>query len=109
LDAAIEASDTATFTVTDPVPLQVPSGTAVGRTLAERNAGTQFGPAASGDDEVYLTYFDIQDASVNPDFVAYRPYAGRVVKENFLPGFSGLAAAVVTALRARYILIRGAD
>lgn len=108
-DAAIEDNDTASFVVTDAAPVTIPSGTAVGRTLVERNAGTQFGPAASGDEEVYLTYFEIYDASINPDFVAYRPFAGRTVKENFLPGFASLAAAVVTLLRARYILVRGAD
>jgi hypothetical protein len=109
LDAAIEDNDTATFTVTDATPVSVASGTAVGRTLAERDAGDDFGPADAADDEIFLTYFDVWDASINPDFVAYRPYAGRIVKENFLPGFDDLAAGVVTALRARYQLIRGAD
>lgn len=106
-DAAIEDNDTAPYVTTDAVPINIPSGTAVGRTLAERDAGTQFGPAASGDVEVYLTYFDIQDASINPDFEAYRPFAGRTVKENFLPGWATLDAAVITLLRARYNMVRG--
>lgn len=107
IDAAIEDNDTAPFTVTDAVPVQVPSGTVVGRTIAEAEAGDGFGPADAADDEIYIIYFDIQDASINPDFVGYRPYAGRTVKQNFLPGFDDLAAGVVTALRARYILVIG--
>lgn len=109
LDAAIEDNDTATYTVTDASPVTVLSGTAVGRTIAERDTGDGFGPADAADDEIFLIYFDVWDASINPDFVAYRPYAGRIVKENFLPGFDDLAAGVVTDLRARYNLIRGAE
>jgi hypothetical protein len=109
LDAAIEDNDTATYTVSDTDEVSIPSGTAVGRTIAERDAGDDFGPAAAADDEIFLIYFDIWDARYNPDFVGYRPYAGRIVKENFLPGFDDLAAGVVTALRARYNLVRGAD
>jgi hypothetical protein len=105
----IADGDEATFTVTDASPVTVLSGTAVGRTIAERDTGDGFGPADAADDEILLIYFDVYDASINPDFVAYRPYSGRIVKENFLPGFDDLAAGVVTALRARYNLIRGAD
>lgn len=107
--AAIEDNDEATYTVTDAVPLQIPNGTVVGRTLAERTSGANFGPAAAADDEIFIIYFDIQDASINPDFVAYRPFAGRTVKQNYLPGFADLAAGVVTALRARYFLTIGQD
>lgn len=107
IDAAIEDNDTASFVVAGASPLVIPAGTPVGRTLAERNTGDDFGPAASGDTEVYLTYFEVQDASVNPDFVAYRPFAGRTVKENFLPDGWDDDAAVVTLLRARYNMVRG--
>lgn len=109
LDAAIEDNDTATFTVTDATPVTIPSGTPVGRTFAERDTGDAFGPAATGDDEVMLTYFDVYDASINPDFVGYRPFAGRTVKENFLPDGWDDDAGVVTLLRARYNMILGAE
>jgi hypothetical protein len=85
----------------------VPSGTALGRTLAERNAGTGFGPADAADDEIFLLALDVTDALVNNDCELYRP--GRIVKENFLPGFGGLAAGVITALRDLYVMTRGAE
>lgn len=109
LDAAIEDTDTAPFVVEDASPVVVASGTVVGRTLAERTSGDDFGPAAAADDEIFIVYFEVQDASINPDFVAYRPYAGRIVKQNYLPNFASLAAGVVTALRLRYILIVGTN
>lgn len=85
----------------------VPSGTAIGRTLAERDAGAGFGPAAATDDEIYLTAFDVTDAARNPDVELYRP--GRVVKENYLPGWADLAAELKTAIRERYTCTLGAD
>jgi len=106
LDAQIESGDTATFVVTDAVPVTVASGTVIGRTIAERDAGTAFGPADASDDEVYITCFDVYDASVNPDVELYRPNS--IVKENFLPGWSGLASGVKTKVRAAYVCVRGA-
>lgn len=85
----------------------IPSGTPVGRTLVERNAGTGFGPAAATDDEVFLLAFDISDADVNNDAEMYRP--GAQVYENFLPGWSGLASGVVTKLRAAYLMTLGTE
>jgi hypothetical protein len=85
----------------------VPSGTAIGRTIAERDAGTGFGPAAAADDEIYLVAFDITDAVRNPDVELYRHNS--IVKENFLPGWAGLASGVKTAIRARYTCTLGAD
>lgn len=105
LDAAIEDNDTATFTVTDPSPVTVVSGTVIGRTIAERDAGTNFGPADAADDEIFIVVNDVYDASINPDVELYRP--GSIVKENFLPGWSGLAAGVQTDVRARYVCVRG--
>lgn len=85
----------------------VPSGTVIGRTLAERNAGTGYGLAAAADDEIYILAFDVTDASIDNDAVLYRH--GRVVKENFLPGFAGLAGGLVTVLRTLYQMQRGAE
>jgi hypothetical protein len=78
----------------------VPSGTVLGRTVAERDAGTGFGPAVAGDDEIYILIHDVYDAARNPECELLRRGSG--VKENFLPGFGGLAAGVQSALRAKY-------
>lgn len=85
----------------------IPSGTVIGRTLAERNAGTNYGPAAAADDEVFITAFDVLDVTKLDDVELYRP--GSLVKENFLPGWATLAGAVQTLVRAKYICIRGAE
>lgn len=78
----------------------IPSGTVLGRTYAERDAGTGFGPAADADDEVYLNFFQIDDADSVSDVELYR---GRgVVYENFLPVFSTLSATIKAKLRAFY-------
>lgn len=99
IPAQIESGDVATYAGTTGVKA-VPSGTAVGRTYTERDAGTGFGPAVNTDDEIYLLAFDVTDAALNPDCDLYRH--GSVVKENFLPGWAGLASALKTAIRARY-------
>lgn len=91
----------------------VPSGTIVGRTYAERDAGGGFGPVAftAGtavtDEEVYIVAFDVTDAAKNPDVELYRPH--RVVKENFLPGWDALDSAVQDEIRARYTCTLGAE
>jgi hypothetical protein len=85
----------------------VPSGTPVGRTFAERTAGTAFGPLAATDDEVFLVAFDITDVSANPNVELYQP--GKRVKENFLPGWGTMAANIKALIRARYTTTLGAD
>lgn len=83
----------------------IPSGTVVGRSLAERIAGTPYGVPADTDDDIKILAFDIADASVLDDAELYRP--GSVVKENYLPNFGDLSAAVLAALRAQYVCIQG--
>ena len=83
----------------------VPSGTVVGRTLTERNAGTGFGPAVNTDDEIFLTAFDVDDVDENADCELYRH--NKQVYENDLPGFAGLASNLVTVLRGLYIMTVG--
>lgn len=78
----------------------VASGFAIGRTFAERSAGTDFGPAADADDEVYLVAFENPDADRLPMVELYRHNS--VVKENNLPGFTDLSAAVLAKIRANY-------
>lgn len=58
LPAAIESGDSATYAGTTGIK-RVVSGTAIGRTYTERDAGTGYGPAAAADDEIYLLAFDV--------------------------------------------------
>jgi hypothetical protein len=103
IPTALEDDDTATYTGVG--SYTVLSGTLVGRTYAERAAGTAFGPWAANDDEVYLVLYDIPDVTVNNDVDLYRH--GSLVKENFLPNFDSWVAGAVTALRANYQTTRG--
>lgn len=91
----------------------IPSGTLVGRTYAERDAGDAFGPADDADDEIYLIAYDVDDAAVNPDVVLYRH--GGVVKENMLPEWDTWEAdlttyqATIDAVRANYTTTKGVE
>lgn len=105
IPTALVDNDTATYAGVG-TNVTIPSGTIVGRTIAERDAGTAFGPAGASDDEVYIICFDVLNAAVNPDIELYRPNA--IVKENFLPGWSTVASGVKTKVRAAYVCVRGA-
>lgn len=92
----------------------VASGIALGRTFAERDAQTPFGPAVSTDNEIFLLAFDVSDADALDDIELVKPFAGFMVKENFLPNYetlrpAGVDSALMTALRTRYNLFRGAE
>ena len=106
LTVALESGDTATY----PGTLNrktVVSGTLVGRTYTERDAGTGFGAAADDDDEFYLVAFDARDLNDNTDVELYRH--GGIVKENFLPVFSALSSALKAKIRALYETTRGVN
>jgi hypothetical protein len=92
--------DAAAFTADASGKKFIQSGTVIGRTYAERLAGTAFGPALATDDEVLIVAHDVRDASGNTDVDIYRP--GGVVKENFLPNFGTLAAGVLSKIRSLY-------
>lgn len=98
IPTALVDADVTTYRGTGRV--RIPSGTALGRTIAERNAGTGFGPAIDTDAEIFLNFFEVTDAAAIDDVELYRP--GGTVYENFLPAFSTLAAGVQAALRDRY-------
>lgn len=83
----------------------VPNGTLLGRTFAERDAGTAFGLAVDTDDEFFIVAFDVTDALNNNDVELYRP--GMLVKENFLPGWPGLSSALKAKVRAVYRTTKG--
>lgn len=105
IPTALVDNDTATYEGVG-TSVTVLSGTVVGRTIAERDNGDAFGPADASDDEVYIVCFDVYDVNTNADVELYRPNS--IVKENFLPGWAGLATAVKTLVRAAYICTRGA-
>lgn len=105
LPAALVDADVTTYAGV--ATKRILAGTLVGRTWAERLAGTGFGPWASGDNEVYLIAHDVTDATLDPNIELYRP--GSIVKENFLPGFATLASDALAAIRATYTTTRGAN
>lgn len=105
IPTALVSGDTATYAGVG-TSITVPSGTIVGRTIAERDAGTAFGPAGAADDEVYITCFDRYDVNINTNVELYRPNS--IVKETFLPGWAGIASGVKTKVRAAYVCTVGA-
>ena len=87
------------------------SGTMVGRTYAEQVAGTAYGPLdpTGGDEDFYLTAFDVTDAADLPDVELYRH--GSIVKEDLLPEWGNAAiwtATAIAQLRANYATIQSA-
>lgn len=105
LGVAITSGDTAYYNSTGLV--QVVNGTLVGRTFAERESGTAFGPAVDTDDEFFIVAHDILDLTSSPEATIYRP--GRVVKENFLPQWASLTSGMKAKLRATYRTTKGAN
>lgn len=85
--------------------VHIPGGTAVGRTIAERDAKAPFGPAVNTDDEIYLIYEDIPDAT--KDATCSLMANGEAVKENYLPDWTNWAANLKTVVRAKYQLTIG--
>jgi hypothetical protein len=104
IPTALVDNDTATYAGT--LTKLVPSGTFLGRSIVERDAGTGFGPWVTGDADEYLLAFDVTDADVNPDCDLYRH--GGVVKDNFLPASSQVAGELAR-IRALYAATRGAN
>jgi hypothetical protein len=94
---AIEDDDEATYVGSGKRHIQ--SGTLLGRTRVERDAGTAYGPWTTGDEEEYLLAFDVHDADANPECELYRH--GYLVKENLLPAASRVAAPLAR-VRALY-------
>lgn len=84
---------------------RIESGTLLGRTYIERDAGTGFGPYAANDDEVYLLAFQIDDATIDNDATLVRHQT--LIKENWLPGWASYSTEAKAALRAAYQVTRG--
>lgn len=103
LPTTIAANDTGIYNGV--MKRTVPSGTLIGRTLAERDAGGRLEPWTAGDEEVFLTFWDA-DLSMVEEVALLRDRA--IVKENYLPGFAAMPAPMKAAIRARYMCIVGA-
>lgn len=107
LPSGLEDNDEARYSGTGTTLKFVPSGTLIGRTIAERDANSPWGPADAADAEYFLTAHDVQDVDIQPDVALYRH--NNVVKENYLPVFTTLAAGVIALIRAAYICQKGVD
>ena len=108
LPTALVTSDTAPYAPFG-TRVAVQSGTLIGRTRAERASNTPFGPWASGDEEVYLTVFDVSDATRNNNVECLQNLV--TIKENYLPNWATLSLVSnwLTALRASYRTITGVN
>lgn len=93
----IENDAEATYTVT---VTTVAAGTLVGRTYAERAAGTDFGPVDASDDEVYLTAWDVTNLTINNDVELIRHET--LIYEDLIPGWADLGATKQALVRAAY-------
>lgn len=103
LAADVEGGETATYLGSG--DRRIASGTLLGRTYTERDAGTGFGPYASNDDEVYLLAFQVDNADLDNDVALVRHET--LIKENWLPGWASYSADAKAALRAAYQVVRG--
>lgn len=77
------------------------SGTFLGRTLAERDAGTGYGAAATTDEQFTVLLYDT-DLAMEDVAAGVQPLAGNILYENFMPGFDALSADLKTKLRSLY-------
>lgn len=83
------------------------SGTLIGRTYTERDAGTGYGPAdVSADNEIGLLAFDVNLNDGN-ECEIYLPDAGNTVYENFLTNWATLAPNQKTWVRSHYVSLVG--
>ncbi|CAA9385194.1 hypothetical protein AVDCRST_MAG94-5099 [uncultured Leptolyngbya sp.] len=107
LPQALVSGDTAGYSAGG--NLYVRSGILIGRTYAERDAGVGYGPAdvATPDDEIHLLFFDVYNATDDPECEMYMAKAGNVVYENFLPNWDSLPSAQKTWIRANYTCLKG--
>lgn len=103
---ALESGDTAIYPGTSGRKY-IPSGTVFGRTFAERASNAPWGPASDTDDEVLIGAREIFDARQMTDMEFYRP--GKTVKENYLPGWATMSAAIKAKIRATYLTTVGVD
>ena len=106
LPQALVSGDMAYYSMGD--YLLVQSGTLVGRTYAERDAGIGYGPAdVATDEELHLLFFDCHDVRTDNEAELYQSKSGNVVYVNFLPNWSTLPAATKTWIYNNYTCLVG--
>lgn len=107
LPTALVSGDVARYTRTNTI--FVPSGTLIGRSVAQRAANAPWGPGdvVTPHIEIYLTAFDVVDARLFPDTVAVRHQVA--IKENYLPNYAALTAGQLAWIRANYHHVTGQD
>ena len=89
--------------------LELPGGTLVGRTYAERAANTPFGPAVNTDDEIYIVAFERAHLWDDNRVTLVKP--NTQIKENRLPDYATISAdaTLLGKLRAAYICVVGVN
>lgn len=108
IPTALAANDTAYYSKYGRKSL--PGGTLIGRTFAERDASTPYGPAVDTDDEIFITVFDVPNLeSADNEVELTRHFA--VIKENYLPDWATISADanLLAKLRALYQTEKGVD
>lgn len=104
LSANLTGNETSTYAgVTGRKPLG--AATLVGRTYAEQEAGTPFGPASATDEEVYLLAFDTPDAAANPECELLRHQT--LVRPHLIPGWADMPTNIKALVRTNYQCVRG--
>lgn len=105
--ADLEGGESATYPGTSPIR-KLESGTLVGRTFTERDAGTAYGVAdtTTPDDQLFLVAFENTDLENNNEVTLVRHQT--LIYEDKLPGWSSLTTGTKTAIRARYQCIKSA-
>lgn len=87
---------------------ELPAGTLVGRTYAERDAGAKWGLAdVATDEEIYLTADPVYNSRLSLDLAFVKP--GTSIKENKLPGWASMTAPQKAKIRSLYNCISGAN
>lgn len=100
LAADLEGAETATYLGVG--NRMTPGGTFVGRTLAERDAGTGYGVADPTNDAQFALLLHDVDLSEEDIAAGVQPGAGNVIYENLLPGWVALSADAKAKVRALY-------
>jgi len=108
LPQALVDADVGTWLGTSSEIIHVPAGTLVSRTIAERDAGTGYGPFRDTDpaSETFILFFDTGSRR-DWDAEMYRPNSQ--VFETYLPGWAALSATAKAMVRSRYISTLATD
>lgn len=100
LASDLEGGESATYAGVGKIRAE--GGTFVGRTLAERDAGTGYGIADPASDEQFALLLHDVDLSEEDVAAAVQPNAGNVIYENLLPGWAALSTNAKTKVRSLY-------